>query len=145
MCFKVGTDVTREFFSGSCFLESLLQNYTADFGLKSCWQSNSCSNCPFPGCRDHRQPNVISWDEVIENECYQEEQVLAELFEAKRQYEELRERMVREDPLIAEVFELKEGDGLSVKEIADRLGLTNRLVYYYLKKAMGIGRKYAEK
>lgn len=47
-----------------------------------------------------------------------------------RQYEELRERMVREDPLIAEVFELKEGDGLSVKEIADRLGLTTRQVYY---------------
>ena len=113
--------------------------------LIRCPESNSCSNCPFPGCRDHRQPNVISWDEVIENECYQEEPVLSELFEAKRQYEELRERMVREDPLIAEVFELKEGDGLSVKEIADRLGLTNRQVYYYLKKAMGIGRKYAEK
>ena len=113
--------------------------------LIRCLESNSCSNCPFPGCRDHRQPNVISWDEVIENECYQEEPVLAELFEAKRQYEELRERMVREDPLIAEVFELKEGDGLSVKEIADRLGLTNRQVYYYLKKAMDIGRKYAER
>ena len=94
--------------------------------LIRCPESNSCSNCPFPGCRDHRQPNVISWD-------------------AKRQYEELRERMVREDPLIAEVFELKEGDGLSVKEIADRLGLTNRQVYYYLKKAMGIGRKYQER
>ena len=97
------------------------------------------------GVLDHRQPNVISWDEVIENECYQEEPVLSELFEAKRQYEELRERMAREDPLIAEVFELKEGDGLSVKEIADRLGLTNRQVYYYLKKAMGIGRKYQER
>ena len=113
--------------------------------LIRCPENNSCSNCPFPGCCDHRQPNVISWDEVIENECYQEEPVLSELFEAKRQYEELRERMVREDPLIAVVFELKEGDGLSVKEIADRLGLTNRQVYYYLKKAIDIGRRYAER
>ena len=84
-------------------------------------------------------------DEVIENECYQEEPVLSELFEAKRQYEELRERMVREDPLVAEVFELKGDDGLTVKEIADRLSLTNRQVYYYLKKAMDIGRKYQER
>ena len=113
--------------------------------LIRCPDSNSCANCPFPGYRDQRQPNVISWDEVIENEQHREEPVLAELFEAKRQYEELRERMVREDPLIAEVFELKEGDGLSVKEIADRLGLTTRQVYYYLKKAMDIGRRYAER
>ena len=113
--------------------------------LIRCPDSNSCANCPFPGYRDQRQPNVISWDEAIENEQRREEPVLAELFEAKRQYEELRERMVREDPLIAEVFELKEGDGLSVKEIADRLGLTTRQVYYYLKKAMDIGRKYCER
>jgi DNA-directed RNA polymerase specialized sigma24 family protein len=64
---------------------------------------------------------------------------------ARRQNEELRERMDREDPLIAEVFELKEGDGLSIKEIAYRLGLTNRQGYYYLKKAMDIGRKYSER
>ena len=113
--------------------------------LIRCPDSNSCANCPFPRYRDQRQPNVISWDAVIENEQHREEPVLAELFEAKRQYEELRERMVREDPLIAEVFELKEGDGLSVKEIADRLGLTTRQVYYYLKKAMDIGRRYAER
>ena len=73
------------------------------------------------GVLDHRQPNVISWDEVIENECYQEEPVLSELFEAKRQYEELRERMAREDPLIAEVFELKEGDGLSRKSLTGKV------------------------
>lgn len=113
--------------------------------LIRCPESNSCSNCPFPGYRDQRQPNVISWDEVIENEQHREEPVLAELFEAKRQYEELRERMVREDPLIAQVFEMKEGSGMTVKEIADRLGLSARQVYYYLKKAMDIGRRYAEK
>ena len=39
MGFKVGADVTCKFFSCSGFLESLLQNYTADFGLKFCWQT----------------------------------------------------------------------------------------------------------
>lgn len=53
--------------------------------------------------------------------------------------------MVREDPLIAQVFEMKEGSGMTVKEIADQLGLSSRQVYYYLKKAVDIGRKYAER
>ena len=34
---------------------------------------------------------------------------------------------------------------MSVKEIADRLGLSTRQVYYYLQKAQDIGRKYRER
>ena len=98
--------------------------------LIRCPESNSCSNCPFPGCRDHRQPNVISWDEVIENEQHREEPVLAELFEAKRQYEELRERMVREDPLIAEVFTRYHTYDYDAPEISAELGIDKRKVYY---------------
>ncbi|WP_031578815.1 sigma factor-like helix-turn-helix DNA-binding protein [Ruminobacter sp. RM87] len=113
--------------------------------LIRCPDSNSCANCPFPGYRDQWQPNVISWDEVIENEQHREEPVLAELFEAKRQYEEIRDLMIQEDPLIAEVFELKEGSGMTVKEIADRIGLSIRQIYYYLQKAQDIGRKYRER
>ncbi len=52
--------------------------------------------------------------------------VLVELFEVKKQYEELQKRMVREDPLITEVCELEEGDGLPVKEIADQMLMTIR-------------------
>ena len=113
--------------------------------LIRCPDNNSCANCPFPGYRDQRQSTVISWDKVIENEQHREEPVLAELFEAKKQYEELRERMVQEDPLIAQVFEMKDGSGMTVKEIADRLGLTPRQIYYYLQKAQDIGRKYQER
>lgn len=51
--------------------------------------------------------------------------------------------MVREDPLITQVFEMKEGAGMTVKEIADQLGLSSRQVYYYL--TVDIGRKYAER
>jgi DNA-directed RNA polymerase specialized sigma24 family protein len=109
--------------------------------LIRCPESNSCSNCPFPGCRDHRQPNVISWEEGIESERRE----MADLYEAKVQYEEIRDLMIQEDPLIAEVFELKEGSGMTAKEIADRLGLRTRQIYYYLQKAQDIGRKYWER
>ena len=98
--------------------------------LIRCPDSNSCANCPFPGYRDQRQPNVISWDEVIENEQQREEPVLAELFEAKRQYEELRERMVREDPLIAEVFTRYHTYDYDAPEISAELGIDKRKVYY---------------
>ena len=109
--------------------------------LIRCPENNSCSNCPFPGCCDHRQPNVISWDEGIESDSRE----MAELYEAKVQYEEIRDLMIREDPLIAEIFEMKEGSGMTVKEIADRLELTTRQVYYYLQMAKEIGRKYQER
>lgn len=70
---------------------------------------------------------------------------MADLYEAKVQYEEIRDLMIQEDPLIAEVFELKEGSGMTAKEIADRLGLRTRQIYYYLQKAQDIGRKYWER
>lgn len=111
------------------------------YHLIRCPECNSCRRCPFPEYRDQRQPTVISWDEGIESESWG----MAELYEAKVQYEEIRELMIREDPLIAQVFELKEGVGMSVREIADRLGLTTRQIYYYLQKAQDIGRKYRER
>ena len=111
------------------------------YRLIHCPECNSCRRCPFPEYRDQRQPTVISWDEGIECESRR----TAELYEAKVQYDEIRELMIREDPLIAQVFEMKEGTGMSVKEIADRLGLSTRQVYYYLQKAQDIGRKYRER
>ena len=111
------------------------------YHLIRCPECNSCRKCPYPEYRDQRQPTVISWDEGIESDSRE----MAELYEAKVQYEEIRERMVREDPLIAEIFEMKEGSGMTVKEIADRLGLTPRQIYYYLQKAQDIGRKSRER
>ncbi len=60
-------------------------------------------------------------------------------------YADIMVAMNKEDPLIAQVFEMKAGDGLSVREIAKELGITTRQVYYYLKKAQSIGRKYLER
>ena len=70
---------------------------------------------------------------------------MSDLYEAKVQYEEIRQLMIREDPLIAQIFEMKEGSGMTVKEIAEILQITNRQVYYYQQKAQDIGRKYRER
>ena len=111
------------------------------YRLIRCPECNSCRRCPFPEYRGQRQPTVISWDESIESESRE----MADLYEAKVQYEEIRELMIREDSLIAQVFELKEGSGMTVKEIAEKLQITSRQVYYYLNKAQDIGKKYYER
>ena len=111
------------------------------YRLIRCPECNSCRRCPFPEYRDQRQPTVISWDEGIESESRE----IADLYEAKVQYEEIRQLMIREDPLIAQIFEMKEGSGMTVKEIAEILQITNRQVYYYQQKAQDIGRKYKER
>src|SRR5574344_1535696 len=92
------------------------------YHLIRCPECNSCRRCPFPEYRDQRQPTVISWDEGIESQSRE----IADLYEAKVQYEEIRELMIQEDPLIAQVFELKEGSGMTVKEIAEILQITSR-------------------
>lgn len=111
------------------------------YRLIRCPECNSCRRCPFPEYRDQRQPTVISWDEGIESESRE----IADLYEAKVQYEEIRQLMIREDPLIAQIFEMKEGSGMTVKEIAEILQITSRQVYYYLQKAQDIGRKSRER
>lgn len=111
------------------------------YRLIRCPECNSCRKCPYPEYRDQRQPTVISWDDGIESDSRE----MAELYEAKVQYEEIRDRMVREDPLIAEIFEMKERSGMTVREIAEKMQITSRQVYYYLNKAQDIGRKYGER
>ena len=111
------------------------------YRLIRCPECNSCRRCPFPEYRDQRQPTVISWEEGIENESRE----IAELYEAKVQHEEIRQLMIQEDPLIAQIFEMKDGSGMTVKEIADRIGLSIRQIYYYLQKVQDIGRKYKER
>ena len=67
---------------------------------------------------------------------------MIEQLDAKLQYEEIREMMNNENPLITQVFEMKERDGLSNEEIASELGITKRQTYYLYSKALAIGQKY---
>lgn len=111
--------------------------------LIRCPDTNKCSACPFGRKPEDRDPNVISWDELadagVEPEGHDR---TVERLHAKLEYDEIRRRMIAEDPKIALAFEMKERDGMGVAEIANALGVTDRQVYYLLQKARSIGTAY---
>lgn len=111
--------------------------------LIMCPECNRCSECPYPEIRDKHDANIISWDSIIESGSEGEtDNRMAEQLQAKLEYEEIRRLMDAENPIITQVFEMKERDGYSTAEIADKLCLTPRNVYYYLSRAKAIGQKY---
>ena len=50
--------------------------------------------------------------------------------------------MNRKNPLITQVFKMKELDGLSNEEIATELGIAKWQTYYLYSTALAIGQKY---
>ena len=111
--------------------------------LIRCPESNKCSACPYGRKPEDREANIISWDGLIESGYEGEaDNRMAEQLQAKLEYEEIRSLMDSENPIIAQVFEMKERDRYSVSEIADRLHIKPRNVYYYLSRAKAIGKKY---
>ena len=111
--------------------------------LIMCPECNRCSECPYPEYRDKHKANSISWDGLIESGYEGEaDNCMVEQLQAKLEYDEIHTLMDSENPIIAQVFEMKERDGFSVSEIADRLRIKPRNVYYYLDRAKAIGKKY---
>ena len=111
--------------------------------LIMCPECNRCSECPYPEYRDKHKVNSISWDGLIESGYEGEaDNCMVEQLQAKLEYDEIHTLMDSENPIIAQVFEMKERDGFSVSEIADRLHIKPRNVYYYLDRAKAIGKKY---
>ena len=111
--------------------------------LIRCPESNKCSACPYGRKPEDREANIISWDGLIESGYEGEaDNRMVEQLQAKLEYDEIRTLMDSENPIIAQVFEMKERDGFSVSEIADRLHIKPRNVYYYLDRAKAIGKKY---
>lgn len=111
--------------------------------LIPCPECNKCSECPFPEYRDKHLANQVSYEQMLADGTeVSDNSRFIEKLEAKMQYEEIREIMNKEDPLIAQVLEMKVRDYMAVKDIADDLGLTERQVYHYLSKAKAIGKEY---
>ena len=111
--------------------------------LIRCPESNKCSACPYGRKPEDREANIISWDGLIESGYEGEaDNRMVEQLQAKLEYDEIRTLMDSKNPIIAQVFEMKERDGCSVSEIADRLHIKPRNVYYYLDRAKAIGKKY---
>lgn len=111
-----------------------------------CRDTNKCSACPYGMTPETRQAAVISWDGLIDAGCEPtatdsvEGQVIA-----KTTYEELRDRMNKEDPRILEAFEAKELFGSSVKQIAKDLQVSEPRVYQLIARAKEIGKDYKKK
>ena len=98
---------------------------------------------PFPGVSRPAQSQGRVRDEMLESGYEGEADTrMIEQLDAKLQYEEIREMMNTENPLITQVFEKKERDGLSNEVIAAELGITKRQTYYLYSKALAIGQKY---
>ena len=111
--------------------------------LIRCPESNKCSACPYGRKPEDREANIISWDGLIESGYEGEaDNRMVEQLQAKLEYDEIRTLMDSKNPIIAQAFEMKERDGFSVSEIADRLHIKPRNVYYYLDRAKAIGKKY---
>ncbi len=111
--------------------------------LIRCPECNRCAACPFPECRDKHEPDIISWDAMLESgyEGEGDTRLMAQL-QAKLEYADIKKLMDKENPIIAQVFEMKVVDGLSADKIADTLDIAKRNVYYYLDRAKAIGKKY---
>lgn len=111
-----------------------------------CPDTNRCDQCPYHRKPEDRLPSVISWDSLIEGgyEPESEDRDLAARL-AWMEFEEVKKVMDRKDPNIARAIVLKEMHGYEVSEIAGRLHLTERQVYYLLQQAKHIGKQYKEK
>ena len=109
--------------------------------LIMCPECNRCSECPYPEYRDQHKASNISWDTLSGYEGEANDRMLEQL-QAKLEYEELRDLMNAENPIITQIFEMKECDNYSVEKIAEKLHITERNVYYYLSRAKAIGKKY---
>lgn len=111
--------------------------------LIRCPDTNKCSDCPYGRKPEDRDPNEISWDGLIEagTEPKITDHTTPQA-ETELMYKELLDLMAREDPDIAKAYNWREHLGFDVKEIANKLQLSDRQVRYLLQKAETIRVKY---
>ena len=111
--------------------------------LIRCPDTNKCSDCPYGRKPEDRDPNEISWDGLIEagTEPKITDHTTPQA-ETELMYKELLDLMAREDPDIAKAYNWREHLGYDVKEIANKLQLSDRQVRYLLQKAETIRVKY---
>lgn len=117
--------------------------------LIPCPESNRCSECPFPECRDKHRANNLSWEQMIEkvyegNDADAHEEPGYHQTEVRMELEAVCKVIDARNPLYAKAIIMKEYHGMSVEEIARKLHTTKRRVYFYLDEARKIGKQYTE-
>lgn len=111
--------------------------------LIRCPDTNRCRECPFGILAEDRRANYISLDQLSEN-GYEEaaEDRGMDMGLVKIEFESMRKIMDAKDPNIARAVVLREMYGYKVPEIARKLEINERQVYYCLQQARDIGKKY---
>lgn len=109
--------------------------------LISCPDTCKCASCPYGRKIEDRENNIISWDEILG--MGEEDKELTARF-AWMEFKAVKKIMDEKDPNIARAIVLKEMQGYEVLEIAEKLSITERQVYYCLQQAKMIGKKYKE-
>ena len=106
-----------------------------------CPDTNSCAKCPY---KDVKQAPVISWDGLIETgyEPVATVSSVEERVHAKLEYADIKALWDAEDKRIAQAFEMKELLGMSVKDIAAKLDVSEPRVYQLIARGKAIGKQY---
>ena len=100
-----------------------------------CDERNKCSECPFGRRPEDREAQVISWDEMVGGgyEIAGSDTTADTVF-TKMEIEEAEARLDSKDPRIMKAIRMRDA-GYDVKDIMDKLGLSQRRVYQLLKAA----------
>ena len=105
-----------------------------------CPDTVSCANCPY---KLVRKPPAISWDGLIESGYEPDaEGSVAESVCTKLELAELRRQMDQVDTRLYQAITLKEKYGMSVNEIAKKLGISEPRVYQLLAQVKEIAAAY---
>ena len=108
-----------------------------------CPEHNRCCDCPYPEVRDQHKANNVSWDEPVRNrdERAQQDSTMDKV-DNKLEFEAVCQLIKAKSPKYLAAFLLKEQFGLSVAEIAQKMGTTERNVRFFIGEAKRLGRHY---
>ena len=138
---SVNTEHSREYARNRCMVQGAYGRPVR------CRDTNSCAACPYGRSEWERQPMFVSLErkrELHDFDPVDPRVDVCQLAVDRVALSELRSLMDRQDPRIMEAIELKARYYYSVKEIADKLGVSASMVYHLLGRAVAIGRAYRD-
>ena len=138
---SVNTEHSREYARNRCMVQGAYGRPVR------CRDTNSCASCPYGRSEWERQPMFTSLE--LKREIHGFEPVdprvdVGQLAVDRVALSDLRSLMDREDPRIMEAIELKARYYYSVKEIAEKLGVSPSMVYHLISRGVAIGQAYRD-
>ena len=108
-----------------------------------CPDTNRCSHCPYPECRDKKEfREVITDKEIKVQRTVSTESPEIRRLEINWAIKEACAKISEINPLFTKAIVLKEYHNLTVEEVATELGCSVYMVRYYIRQAKAIGREF---